>query len=579
MYGNPAQFSWNSIRLKLVIGLLLITLPTVSFLIYNNNYAIEVVHNQVAESNRHLISMYMSQIDNGLNDVDKYLTNLIVNDKDLQELEFRHSEQDRILAKVRLDNKVKVDIATLPSVDSFFIYSIPRQDYIEAFQDSESLSEREEVRGYIQRLLLEMQQTGELMNRQWYVQTIGQNHYLFRVLQTSEAYVGAWVNVEKLSIPLNLLNLGEKGLSLFTDEHREPMTHAEAVRELGVDLTGDLRHYYLSGRDDAFLVVGESSSKGNFSLVALIPDRQILENLTYLRKIALLTPIGALVLVGLSLILLRNMVLKPLNRILAAMKRIGQGNLNARIEPHPSSDEFQLVNETFNHMIDQVRELRIAVYEEQLSKQKAELQHLQLQINPHFFMNSLNIIYNLALVKNFELIQEMALSLVQYFRYMFRSNLTFVPLRDELQHIRNYIRIQQLRFPGKLEFGLSAPDYLLDVRIPPLFIQTFAENSIKHAASSNPAIGLSVRIDLDDSGPEPRLSVKILDTGPGFAEEILVQLRAGKRIEDEQGEHIGIWNVRQRLSLLYGGQAILSLSNAEPTGAAVEMLLPLAPQS
>ncbi len=105
-----------------------------------------------------------------------------------------------------------------------------------------------------------------------------------------------------------------------------------------------------------------------------------------------------------------------------------------------------MVNHTFNGMMEQIQELRIHVYEEQLNKQKAELQHLQLQINPHFFMNSLNIIYNLALVKNYALIQEMAISLVQYFRYMFRSNLTFLPLKDELQHIRNYIRIQELRF-------------------------------------------------------------------------------------------------------------------------------------
>ncbi|MBD2869091.1 sensor histidine kinase [Paenibacillus arenilitoris] len=579
MRGELFRLSWHSIRLKLVVGLLLITLPAFAFLIYNNLYAIRVVHNQVAESNRNLISMYMGQIDNNLNDVDKYMTDLLVNDKDLHAMEYGSTEHDRILAKVRLDNRIRGDIASFGSVDALFVYSIPGKDYLEAFQELYNWQQRDEIRRYIQELLEELEKDGELRNQQWYVKQIGINYYLFRVLKTSDAYVGAWVNVENLYIPLKLLKYGEHGISLFATENGTPMTHAEAVRENGIDLDRDLNNYYISGKSNSYLVIGERSAKGNFSLISLIPDKQILENLPYLRMIAAAIPIGAIILVPAFLLLLRKMVLRPLNRILAAMKRIGEGNLNTRIEPFRTSDEFRLVNETFNRMIGQVQELRIHIYEEQLSKQKAELQHLQLQINPHFFLNSLNIIYNLALVRKYELIQEMAMSLVQYFRYMFKSNLTFVALKDELQHVRNYVRIQELRFPGKLNFELTAPDYLLNTRIPPLIIQTFIENSIKHAVSPNASIQISVRIDLDDSGPEPRLMIEIQDTGKGFDQDILDEIQAGNRIEDEQGEHIGIWNVKQRLRLLYSDEACLVISNGLPTGALIVLLLPLQPKS
>jgi len=578
MASSLSRLSWNSIRFKLVVGLLLITLPTVAFLIYNNNYAIRVVHNQVAESSRNMISMYMAQIDYNLNDMDKYLTNLIVNDKDLQGMEYSNTEEDRILAKVRLDNKINSDISTFQTIDSMFVYSLPGEDYIEAFQNSGGVKEREEVRSYIRGLIGDLQHSGKFDLHTWYVKPIGSNYYLFRVLQTSDAYVGAWVNIDRMSIPLDLLNLGKRGLSLFATENGTPMTHAEFVRENGIELGHHTQSYYLSGKDRPFLVVGGKSAKGNLSLIALIPDEQILENLPYLRRIAVTIPIAAIILVLVCLLLLRKMVLRPLNRIMRAMKRIGEGNLNARIDPYPTSDEFRLVNDTFNHMIKQVQELRIHVYEEQLSKQKAELQHLQLQINPHFFLNSLNIVYNLALVKNYELIQEMALSLVQYFRYMFRSNLTFVPLKDELRHVRNYIRIQELRFPGRLAFEMSAHDYLLNTRIPPLVIQTFVENSIKHAATPDASIRISVRIDLEDSGPEPRLMIAIRDMGNGFPEDTLTKILAGDPIEDEQGEHIGIWNVKRRLGLLYADEAIIEISNASPSGALVVLLLPLNPQ-
>jgi two-component system sensor histidine kinase YesM len=258
------------------------------------------------------------------------------------------------------------------------------------------------------------------------------------------------------------------------------------------------------------------------------------------------------------------------------MKRIQQGDIEVRIEPYDTSEEFQIVNSTFNKMMEQIHELKINIYEEKINRQKAELQHLQLQINPHFFLNSLNIIHTLARGKNFELIQEMTLCLIQYFRYMFRSNLTFVSLKDELQHVRNYVRIQELRFPESLSYKLNVPDFLLNKPVPPLIIHTFIENSIKYVISRDEEIHLSVNIELiDDRSVLPSFKIIIKDNGNGFKEEVLSELRAGNRIADEQGEHIGIWNVQRRLSLLYKGHAKFFVGNSEPKGAFIEMILPL----
>ncbi len=114
------------------------------------------------------------------------------------------------------------------------------------------------------------------------------------------------------------------------------MTHEETVTNFGIDLNRDLSSYYLSGTQVKHLVVGERSTKGEFSLIALIPDDQILGNLPYLRRIVTIISIGAVMLVPLCLLLLGNVVLRPLKRIMAAMRRIGDGNLNLRIEPFPA---------------------------------------------------------------------------------------------------------------------------------------------------------------------------------------------------------------------------------------------------
>src|SRR5690606_17602815 len=109
-----------------------------------------------------------------------------------------------------------------------------------------------------------------------------------------------------------------------------------------------------------------------------------------------------------------------------------------------------------------------------------------------------NIVYNLAKVKNYKLIMEMSNSLIDYFRFLFRSNTSFVRLQEELEHTRNYMHIQNLRFPEQLIWRLDAPDYLGDVPVPPLIIQSFVENSIKHAVTMEEPLQIDVRIEFEE---------------------------------------------------------------------------------
>jgi len=172
----------------------------------------------------------------------------------------------------------------------------------------------------------------------------------------------------------------------------------------------------------------------------------------------------------------------------------------------------------------------------------------------------------------------MTRSLIHYFRYMFRSNTTFVPLRDELEHTRNYLRIQSLRFPEKLTWTLEVPFYLENTPIPPLVVQSFVENSIKHAVTMDRPVHISVRIDFLDEDSGSWVNIGIQDTGRGFEEEVLRELQAGRSVENERGERTGIWNVQRRLKLLYGDNVCIRFHNDPATGgAAVQIIVPANP--
>lgn len=567
------HISWNSIRFKLVAGLLCVTVPLITLLIYNNFYSIHVVHNQVASSIKNLISLYEGQIDTQLQDADRNLLSLVTSDYDIRSMNTPNSEDEYQLAKHSVSVKLSSDIVLYKSVDAFYVYSQSRQDLLDVFKASVTFSERDQVEQYLQRLLSEHPNLAEIRGI-WFVQKIGQDYYMLRVIQSGDLYIGAWVNAKTLLIPLNLINLGNEGSALFVTNQGELMVSTNPLVDENIDFSKSFQQFYISGSKNNMLIVGEPSQKGDFNLVAVIPDKQILQNLPSLTRIIEVISLASIVLIPISLFFLRHILLVPLKRMIAVMRRINNGNVNVRIESYPASDEFLLVNQTFNRMMSQIEELKINVYEEQLSKHKAELQHLQLQINPHFFMNSLNILFNLAQVKNYELIQEMTLCLVQYFRFMFRSNLTFVMLREELQHVRNYIRIQELRFPNSLTCTIDSPDFLENIPIPPLVIQTFLENSIKHSVTLDEPVHISVAIDLMETGLEPYIEIIIRDTGKGFSEDVLAEIRSGNRVVDEQGEHIGIWNVRKRLQLLYGEHAAISCYNGFPSGAVIEIKLP-----
>jgi two-component system, sensor histidine kinase YesM len=568
------RFSWNSIRFKVVAGQLLVTVPLLALLLYSNFYSIRVVHNQVALSNKNLISLYMGQIDDRLTDADRNLMSLLTSNSETRSMDMPNSDNDYQLAKHNLSLRLSNDLLLTQSTDGLFVYSVSRHDLLDVSRDAINYQERYTVEQYLQRYLENEPRFGDVSGYKWTVLPIGQDHYALRLLRAGDIYIGAWVNVKTLLVPLHLIDLGEEGSALFITGTGQPIASTKPLPDDTIDFTLGFERYYMSGSRENLLVVGEPSRQGDFSLAAVIPDRQVLQKLPAITRIIEMVSFVSIGLLPLSLFFLRRILLVPLKRLIKVMKRINDGNVNVRIEDASASDEIRMVNQTFNSMMSQIEELRIHVYEEQLSKQKAELQHLQLQINPHFFMNSLNILYNLAQVKNYGLIQEMTLCLVRYFRFMFQSNLSFVALQEELQHVRNYIRIQELRFPNSLACTIEAPDFLGKVPVPPLVIQSFLENAIKHSVSLEELVRLSVTVDLVESGLEPVVEIIIRDSGPGFSEQVLEEIRSGNRIVDEEGEHIGIWNVRRRLQLLYRGRASIRCYNGFPQGAVVEIRLP-----
>ncbi|WP_282936190.1 histidine kinase [Paenibacillus sp. RC67] len=565
------RFTNQSIRFKLIVGLSVFVVPLLALLIFHSFYAIRVVSDQVAKSNENITMLYMDQIDRTLQEMDTYLSMTAAFESDLLQLGFPEQDaRDQYqFAKINLFNKMENDYTQYKFVDLMFVYSAVNHDIITNAPPAIASGDLKKRKLWLSELLQDENQVLTYGNKRWFVHQSGDQYYLVIIKSIGNVYIGATVEASKLMVPLNLLELGEDGKAILVSDKDELMTVSQ---ENAADIAL-LTDEGLKEHSEEYLQVRKHSSQGDFSLLILLPYRTILENLPALRSMSALIVLGSVILFPIFYMYLRNIILVPMNRIMNVMRRVRDGNLEHRVEKYPVSYEFGLMNEVFNTMVSQIKELKISVYEEQLLSQRAELKHLQLQINPHFFLNALNTIYNMAQMKNYPFILEMSSYMIQYMRFMFQTNLKFVSLKDELTHTQNYLRIQAMRFQDGFTYDITEPEYGSKVQVPPLLIQTFVENTIKHAITMDEPIKITIDIQLYEE-EQPYLRIVIKDTGRGFPEEVLEQMDRGNPIVSNEREHIGIWNIRRRLKLLYHEEARVDLINVKHGGAQIEIHVP-----
>jgi two-component system, sensor histidine kinase YesM len=566
------HLSLHSVQTKIVLLLLSIFAFFASFLIIENLYAIMVVRQQVSQSDRNTITLHMSRVDALFTNAERFLIERFSSDADIQTIEYGKSNNDLQMAKLSISNKFSEATMVYDNIDAFFLYSPISNCYIEGNSQVDEYDQLIQIRRFISAYFNNKTSSVNLTN--WFPEKINNKYYLLRVIEFDSTYVGAWVSTDRLLSPLKAAGLGRMNDVLFASDNGQALSSVGKAFTEPFDLSGGRKNYYNSLDGQRYMVVSAPSSKGTFSLLALIGEKGVIEGLGVLQIVISLISLGVVILFPLFLIILHRMIVFPLNRVVKAMELIKEGNLDVHIDDRKTSDEFKIMNETFNSMTSEIKQLKIDIYEEKLIKQKAELQYFQLQIKPHFLMNCLNMISNLVQVKEYTLVQNMINYVGEYFQYGLKSNLSVASIKNELRHVENYLKIQQFRFPGKLNISIDVDDILKSALIPPLLIQTFLENSVKYALGMDEPTAISIEIHVNHSN-EQLMEIDICDTGPGFPEQILMFLETGQHIIDAACDHIGIYNIQQRLWLIYGESASMTFSNEEPHGAHIHVVIPL----
>ena len=243
-------------------------------------------------------------------------------------------------------------------------------------------------------------------------------------------------------------------------------------------------------------------------------------------------------------------ITKPVQELEKSVKGLESGDLETVIYVG-GTYEIQHLGTSIQNMARQIQSLMEDIVAEHESKRKSELDTLQSQINPHFLYNTLDIIvWMIENERQSEAVKAVT-ALARFFRISLSKGKTVIPVRDELEHVRNYLMIQKMRFKNRFEYEIIAQEDVGGLATIKLILQPLVENAIYHGMEYMDGDGL---IRVEARRQENGLVISIEDNGLGMPRETVERLLSGEPSDSgknasKKGSGIGLKNVHERIRL------------------------------
>ena len=282
----------------------------------------------------------------------------------------------------------------------------------------------------------------------------------------------------------------------------------------------------------------------------------------------------ALILFILALInsYISSRITNPIKELEKSVGILEEGNLDVPVYAG-GSYEIQHLGKSIGDMAAQIRLLMKDIVTEHEAKRKQEFDTLQSQINPHFLYNTLDII--VWMIENEQKAEAVkaVTALARFFRISLSKGKSIITVRDELEHVRNYLMIQHMRFKNKFTYEIQAEDGVLELASLKLMLQPLVENAIYHGMEFMDGDG---EILLKVWKEEGDLYFSVIDNGLGMTEEQVGNLFTGaSHVDSKRGSGIGVKNVNERIKLYFGEKYGLSIESEPDEGTMVKIHLPV----
>lgn len=532
--GTMRKKKYKKLSFKVILLIIMVILPlNITLFVMANRISEEMIA-QVQLSLQNTADLYMNTLDLQMQQTDYYLHNLYISDANAMIIRQHSDELKYQNACVNFQQTLNTEVQGRGICDVYFFYQESTGNYLIGAKPA---IKRSVVVETLEGLLPEQ--------KKWEHILVNDIHYLIRIVKMSDMYYGALINLD------NIIEQIYKTINYDS-------------------ITVEFRPQNVCQASGDSLVVVSESNESTVVLELLVDRKEILESFSVLDRLILLISIISILLIPLMYLVIRRWILKPLKVLNQAHQEMEIGNEKYRIVAISYSREMEMAYQAFNHMADNIHSLKLENMEKELAKNQLKLNNLQLQIRPHFLMNTFNLIFHLVSEGEQESVKELILYLSCYFRHIFRSGKELEQFPKELRLIEGYVKVAQIRYPGMLEFYYKIDPEISLVRVPPLLIHNFIENIINHALVK----GKKMHIMLTAEYMSGIVSFEISDDGKGMSEAEVERINSGKFSDSEERVYVGLYNSIMRLKYFYGDEATLQVESELNEGTVFTVTFP-----
>ena len=536
----------QSVSTKVILVIIILILPLNILTIIYTNQARDTMTTQARDGIQKIADSYMQELSSRMDISRSFLSYFLSEDADFISMKLYPGENYAAeytyqSAKSRFYYKIRSLAEMTNGADGYFYYLNNKKDFVVwASPDGQK-----KLAGYLENMG-ERYERGET-EPGWYIADYEGEAYLLLTVGESEVLYGCAIRLESLQNNLVSGMAYENVRADLTDE--QPSETRKDNRLHVYANAGDIWADISVSRDD------------------------ILGSASVLQRVLQISSLFYLLLIPFLYAVLYRLLIRPLTSLVKAHRQVDQGNIDYRIEKKASSVEYGEVYQSFNQMAANIKELKIENYERELDKNRMELQNLQLQIRPHFLLNTFNLIFTLAQRKEIETIQDIIMYLSDYFRYMFRSEKELELFSKELALIQGYVKMASVSRNGRIKASYDLDPEISFVRVPPLLIHNFVENAVKHGANRR----TDLHISLEGNYRDKRVVFYVRDDGNGMEPDDLNYIRgifAGETEPESRTKRVGLYNALKRLKYFYGEEAAITVNSAPGEGTCFEISFP-----
>lgn len=294
-------------------------------------------------------------------------------------------------------------------------------------------------------------------------------------------------------------------------------------------------------------------------MIDIVSMSDTFKTITHKRDIILSITVGLIILLIIVTKLTNSLILKKLHIMINTVASIEKGNFDVTLEVR-GNDELGKLAHQFRKLISKINQLIAEEVNKKESTREVELRALQTQIDSHFLYNTLENIKMIAEIEEQYVISDSITALGEMMKYNMSWKREYVSLEEEVNHIKNYISLMNIRYNNKIKLLIDLNEDLLRVEVLKLILQPMVENSVKYAIKSNAAEELQLTI----AGfiEQKSVIIDVIDNGIGITEEqvsMLNNVMSGNSqidgealYENKKGNGIGLKNVNERIKLFYG---------------------------